>query len=221
MLILRSKGRGKEFGRNKKQRRRVDSKLVGWRPTDWWHWAAGIARIFIYCFYLSPFITCIQLLTNIVRIFGRYCTLHLRKAQTKRNLRAPTWNNSEDNRIQRGFAAWFYTGTWFNQEDICAKSALHCPLLQEVTLTESSNKYRVFCSLTAVDPWKQKHSLDWALGSYSREEPWGERRWPRCRAVVSFICNGTASGWAIFLQLLARNRKTFQNPRQCFEMSAI
>lgn len=44
-----------------------------------------------------------------------------------------------------------------------------------------------FCSLTAADPWKQKHSLDWALGSYSREEPWGERRWPRCRAVwVSF-----------------------------------
>lgn len=69
VLILRSKGRGKEFDRNKKQRRRVDSKQVGWGLTDWWHWAAGVGGIFIYCFYLSPFIKCIQLLTNIVRIF--------------------------------------------------------------------------------------------------------------------------------------------------------
>lgn len=88
------------------------------------------------------------------------CTLHLRKAQTKRSFRAPTENNSKDNRILRGFATCLYTGTQFNQEDTCAKSASHCPSLQEVTLAESSNTCRVFCTLTADNPWKQKHSLD-------------------------------------------------------------
>lgn len=150
MLSLRSKGRGKKFDRNQKQRRRV-----GWRLKDWWHWAAGIAGISVSCFYLSPSKKCSIACKYSEMFWADTKKLYLTLEETS-NQRKPQrpLKQQQGKLTPEGALPLLWHGHVVKSGGYLYKKGftLSLAVLQEVTLTESSNKYRIFCTLTADDP---------------------------------------------------------------------